>query len=232
MRYLEINLDPFIMLNRVAQQALSHPLHLLGYIEATGVAGLSFTYYPEVSEFINVPAMRAATRCRLNIRTNADLNSIQKAMQLKPDFITLVDLNHPLQAFDARSENARDLVETIQSAEDFNLILRLLPEVEQLKAAYRLKVDEVEIATNELAHQDTHQNFILYLDQLVHVIRVGQKNKLRVSIGGNLDARLTRAILQVVEVEFISIGRALLSQALVHGFGQALKEFVNLVENI
>jgi pyridoxine 5'-phosphate synthase PdxJ len=232
MRYLEINLDPFITLNRVAQQPLSHPLHLLGYVEATGVASLSFTYSPEVSEIVSVPAIRAATRCRLNIRANADLTSIQKAMQLKPDFITLVDLSHPLQVFDAQSKDARDLVETIQSAEDFNLILRLMPEVEQLKAAYRLKVDEVEVATNELAHQDTHQNFLLYLDQLVHVIRVGQKNKLRVSVGGNLDARLIRTILQVVEVEFISIGRALLSQALVHGFGQALKEFVNLTETI
>ncbi len=232
MRYLEVNLDPFITLNRVAHQALSHPLHLLGYIEATGVAGLSFTYYPEVGEIINVPAIRAATHCRLNIRANADFQSIQRTMQLKPDFITIVNVNAVSQVFDARDANARDLIETIQSAQDFNLILRLAPDINQLRAAYRLKVDEVEIATDDLALQDTHLNFTAALDQLVHVIRVGQKNRLRVSIGGNLDARIIRSILQLVEVEFISIGRALLAQALVRGFGNALQDFVTLTENI
>lgn len=229
MRYLEINLDAFILLNRCAQQALSHPLNLLGYIESTGVAGLSFTYFPDVATLINVPAIRAATRCRLNIRTPADLASIQKAMQLRPDCLTLIDPNTPYQTFDACQPSARNLVETIQSAQDFHLILRLTPEIEQLRAAYRLKIEEVEIATNELAAQDTLANFTFWINQLTHVIRVGQKNKLRISVGGNLNARLIRTILELVDVEFISLGRDLLAQALVNGFGPALKEYINLI---
>ncbi|HRU45764.1 MAG TPA: hypothetical protein P5078_01100, partial [Candidatus Marinimicrobia bacterium] len=59
MHYLEINLDPFIELGRIVDIPLGNPLNLLGFIEAVGVPGISFTNTPERKGMINITALRS-----------------------------------------------------------------------------------------------------------------------------------------------------------------------------
>lgn len=231
MRYLEINLDPFLELSRVADIPLCNPLNLLGFIEAVGVAGISYTNRPEYEGLVNITAMRSMSKCRLNIRTNSENQAIQRAMSVKPDFITLVNLAEDDFTVDPQDENVRNLVETVQSAEDFNLVLRLKPEVRALKAAYRLKVDEVELATNALAGQELQAAFTAELEKIILAVRLATRNHLRISIGGQLHKRLILALLEVLDVEFITIGRALLGQALITGLEPAIRELLTIIEN-
>jgi pyridoxine 5'-phosphate synthase PdxJ len=204
---------------------------LIGYIEASGAGGISFTCQPEYEGLINVSAIRAMSRCRLNVRADCDNHAIQRAMSVRPDFITLVNLTEADKTVDPYSETVRNLVETIQGAEDFNLILRLKPEVRDLKAAYRLRVDEVELATEALAAQELQPAYLAELQKITLAARLATKNHLRVSVGGQLHRRLILAILEVIDVEFISVGRALLGQSLIDGFEAAMREFLTIIEN-
>ena len=128
------------------------------------------------------------------------------------------------------SKDIKVLVNTILNSEDLGLALRIQPKIKLLKEAYQLGVDEVEIATNDLAKEKTHKGFLLVLEKITHTIRIATKNNLRVSIGGDLDRRIITALNEVVDVEFISVGNALLSQSLITGFESALKELMELVE--
>jgi len=231
MRYLEVNLDPFLALCQVAETPLCNPLNLLSFIEAAGVAGISYTNRPEYDGLFNFPVMRSMSKCRLNIRTNIENQALQRAMAAKPDFITLVNLAAPDATVDPHTEQVRDLVATVQSAEDFNLVLRLKPEVPALKAAYRLKVDEVELATNKLSGLETQAAYLVELEKIVLAVRLANRHNLRVSVGGLLHKRLILALLELVDVEFISLGRALLSQALIVGIEPALRELLAIIEN-
>lgn len=230
MRFLEINLDPFLALSQLADTPLCNPLNLLGFIEAAGVCGISYTNRPEYEGLINIPAMRTMSKCRLNIRANIESQAIQRAMSARPDFITLVNLAEPDFTVDPHSDPVRNFVETVQSAEDFNLILRLKPEVRDLKAAYHLKVDEVELATNALATQEVQTAYNAELQKIVLAVRLATRNHLRVSIGGLLHRRLILTLLELIDVEFIVVGRALFSQALIYGIEPAIRELLTIVE--
>ncbi|HPY00313.1 MAG TPA: pyridoxine 5'-phosphate synthase [Candidatus Marinimicrobia bacterium] len=231
MHYLEINLDPFIELGRIVDIPLGNPLNLLGFIEAVGVAGISFTNTPERKGMINIAAMRSMSRCRLNIRANIENQAIQRAMSAKPDSITLINLDESDLTVDPHSQIVHNLIETVQSAEDFNLILRLKPEIRGLKAAYRLKVDEVELATDPLVTQVLQVSYTDELNKIVAASRLAIRNHMRVSLGGRLQKRLILTLLELIDVEFISVGRALLGQALITGFDSALRELLEIVEN-
>jgi len=86
MRYLEINLDPFLALSQLIDAPLCNPLNLLGFIEAAGVCGISYTNRPEYEGLINIAAMRTMSKCRLNIRANIESQAIQRAMSARPEF--------------------------------------------------------------------------------------------------------------------------------------------------
>ncbi|HPC36021.1 MAG TPA: pyridoxine 5'-phosphate synthase [Candidatus Marinimicrobia bacterium] len=229
MRYLEINLDPFLTLGQIVDTPLCNPLNLLSFIEAVGVAGISFTNLPEREGLINIAAMRTMSRCRLNIRTNIENQALQRAMSVNPDFITLINLDESDLTVDPHSQIVHNLVETVQSAEDFNLILRLKPEIRDLKAAYRLKVDEVELATDSLAAQELQTSYLAELNKIVLASRLASHNHMRISLGGRLHKRLILTLLELIDVEFISVGRALLGQALITGLDMALRELLEIV---
>ncbi|RKY51170.1 MAG: hypothetical protein DRP89_09245 [Candidatus Neomarinimicrobiota bacterium] len=230
MSYLEINLDPFISLEELVHAPLTNPLNLLSYVESIGVSGVSFTYRENVNLVRDISTLRSMTGCRFNIRVPANIEIVQKILPIKPDMLTVIDPKSLDNTIEIHSKDIKVLVNTILNSEDLGLALRIQPKIKLLKEAYQLGVDEVEIATNDLAKEKTHKGFLLVLEKITHTIRIATKNNLRVSIGGDLDRRIITALNEVVDVEFISVGNALLSQSLITGFESALKELMELVE--
>lgn len=230
MPYLEVNLDPFISLEELVHAPLTNPLNLLSYVESIGVAGVSFTYRKNVNLVTDISTLRSMTGCRLNVRVPADAETIQKVLQIKPDMITIINPESADNTLEFHSKDIKVLVNTILDNQDLGLALRIQPKIKLLKEAYQLGVDEVEIATNELSKEETHKGFLVVLEKITHTIRIAIKNNLRVSIGGDLNQRIIAALNEVVDVEFLSVGKALLSQSLITGFESALRELMELVE--
>ena len=231
MLYLELNLDPFISLENVIQSPLTNPLNLISYVESIGVPGISFTYNITSQPFSEISTLRALTNSRLNIRVAADLQAVQKAILLKPDMITLIDPESETQTLELPSKSVTEILNIISKNNDLNFALRMEPNVKQLKEAYQAGANEVELSTNQLAFEKNHAGFYEVLESIIHNIRVAKKNNLRISLGGNLDRRLILALKEVADVEFVSVDYALLSQSLIRGFENALREFTQLVEN-
>jgi len=230
MAELEINFDPFISLRRQVRTPLTNPLHLVSFIEAAGVPGLSYTYHPEADDEDDLALLPSMTGSRINVRVFPDAESIEKVLSLKPDMITLIGKDGHEHALEMTSVNLKELLEPILAKEEFAVSVRVRPDVRELKLVYQLGVDEVEIATNHLAGISSHAGFVRQLSQLVHIIRVGQKNNLAISVGGNLDRRLITELLKVVDLDFISVDDALLSQALMLGFENALQNLIECME--
>ena len=231
MSYLEVNLDPFVSLKEMVNSPLTNPLNLLSYIESVGVGGISFTYRYDIDYINDLSDLRAMTGSRINIRIPADMNEIQRILPLKPDVITLVDLSTQDSTVQVPSQELKEISETLSENEDFALSLRIKPDLKQLKAAYQYGVDIVEIATNDLVIQDTHKGFLNILELIVHIARTAEKHGLRVAAAGQLNRRIVLALNEVCNVEFISIGRAILSQSLIIGFEAGLREIMDIVDN-
>jgi hypothetical protein len=66
----------------------------MGFIEAAGVAGISYTNQPEYENLINVTAIRSMSKCRLNNRTNIEIRRFAGHVG-PPGLYTLVNLSEP-----------------------------------------------------------------------------------------------------------------------------------------
>jgi len=229
MPYLEVNLDPFIELGRISGLALTNPVNLLSYIEAVGASGICLTYKPELDQLNNLDLLRALSSCRINLRVPTDMQILQKVILLHPDLVTIVDLDNDDTTVRIPSKQIKELVNAVLSVGGLGVALRLKPEVKQLKEAFQLGIDEVEVATNELVRHSRQIPFLECLEKITHAIHIGSRNNLRISAGGNLNRHLIRELVDVIDLEFISVGRALLSQSLIYGFENALHELTKIV---
>ncbi len=230
MAYLEVNLDPFISLENIVKSPLTNPLHLLSSIESIGVGGISFTYREELFSVKDTEIFRKMTDSRINIRVIPDVEPIRNALLLKPDMITIINPSNSYKTLEIPSQRIKELINMISGNHDIGLSLRLEPDIKQLKEAYQLGVDEVEVATNQLSTEKLHTDFFNTLQTITHCIKVGTKNNLRVSIGGDLNPRILHALKELIEVEFISIGNNILSQTLVMGFEQTIRNISQIIE--
>jgi len=230
MPYLEINFDPFITLAKVTNASISNPLNLLSLVETVGANGISFTYGPEIGQMNNLALLRSMSDCRINIRVPADMQILQKALLLRPDLITICDPESDDHTVEIPSKLIKELVNSVVTMNEVGVSLRLKPDVKQLKEAYQMGIDEVEIATNELARKDKQLLFLECLEKITHAVNLGNRNNLRISIGGQLNRRIIRAVNDVINVEFISVGRALLSQAFLWGFETAVREMIEMLD--
>lgn len=231
MPYPEVNLDPFISLKGLINTPLANPLNLLSYVETVGIAGVGFTYRQDIGYIGDLSSLRSMTSSRINIRIPADMAFVHKVLPLKPDVVTVVDDNSEHKTLNVPSDIIKEMVVSLRQNEVSGLALRIAPDIKQLKVAYQYGVDVVEIATNRLAKEGTRRGFLNALEEIVRIIRVAKKNGLRIVVAGELNRRLILELNAVVNVEFISVGRALLEQALMLGFDKALREFVDVVGN-
>ena len=230
MSYLEVNFDPFIALAKITNAPVSNPLNLISYVETVGAGGISFSYGPEIGQMNNLSLLRSMTGSRINVRVPADMQIVQKALLLRPDMITISDPDNDDGSVEIPSKLIKDLVASIVNMDDVGVALRLKPDVKQMKEAYQIGIDEVEIATNKLAEHEKRSPFLECLETITHAINIGSRNNLRVSVGGALDRRIINAVNEVINVEFISVGRALLAQAFIWGFEAAVKELVGNID--
>ncbi|MDD5765044.1 MAG: pyridoxine 5'-phosphate synthase [Candidatus Marinimicrobia bacterium] len=230
MPYLEVNLDSFISVESIVQTPLANPLNLLTYIESCGVMGISFTFQPELPFLKNISLVREMTGARLNIRSSVEASSVEGSLFLKPDVLTLIDWADPDRAICLPSKPIRDMLDAVSEPREFAVALRIHPHPKQLKEAYTLNVDEIEIATDPLTHQTNRLGYLSELDAISRTVRLANKKSVNVTCSGNLDERTITAIRDVANVEFFSVGKHLLSRALADGFGNALKEMIEHIE--
>jgi pyridoxine 5-phosphate synthase len=230
MPYFEANLDSFISLSKLSLTPLSNPVSLLSYIETIGVPGVSFTFEEGTNSIFDLPTFRSVTNSRINIRVKPAIDLITNVISLNPDMLTIIDISREDNTVDTSNKEVKLAVESALEHENVNVSIRIKPELKRLKEAYQLGVDEIEIATNNLADKDTYKEFQELLGHIAYTIRIAKKNDLRISVGGKLDYRIIKSLNEVSDVEFISVGKALLSQSLVIGFQNALREFMAIVE--
>ncbi|PIS28819.1 MAG: hypothetical protein COT43_05565 [Candidatus Marinimicrobia bacterium CG08_land_8_20_14_0_20_45_22] len=230
MSYLEVNLDPFISVESIIQTPLANPLNLLTYIESRGVTGIGVTFQPELPFLKNISLVREMTGARLNIRSSVEASGVEGSLFLKPDVLTLIDWANPDRAVRLPSKSVRDMLDAVSEPREFAVAIRIHPHPKQLKEAYILNIDEIEIATDPLTRQTNQLGYLAEMDAIARTIRLANKKGLNVTCSGNLDERTIAAIRDIANVEFFSVGKHLLSRALADGFGNALKEMIEYIE--
>lgn len=178
------------------------------------------------------------------VEFNIEGNPFSEAENDYPGFMNLVGDNIPNQCtlvpdkadqltsdhgWNLTEENLK-LQEIVDQLKNLGIRVSLFmdPDLDQISRAKSLGVDRVELFTGPYAHsvvEGTVENIIpTYQESLSHAISIG----LEVNAGHDLNLNNLKNFLNLGTIEEVSIGHALISDALVYGLENTIKMYKSL----
>ena len=154
------------------------------------------------------------------------------ALEIRPDAVTLVpELPETLASgagLDVQTQMGA-LGELVRALEDGKVpsSLRVAPDIEQVKSAHRVGVSGVQLHTARFAEGGPDRDD--ELQRLRDAARLARKLGLEVSVGGQLDARSLKPLLEIDEIDEFRIGYAVVARGLLVGLERAVRELRALV---
>lgn len=178
--------------------------------------------------------LREVVRTHLNLEMAATEAMVKIALDVKPDMVTLV----PEEPDEVTTEggldvlrNYQSLSETIPPLRGEGIVVSLFvdPDVNQIKAAAKLRADYVEIHTGLYAEAKDASEELTELEKIQEIAAVAAKLRFGVSAGHGLTYQNVRPIAEIKEVEELNIGHTIVSRAIMVGMEQAVREMISLI---
>nr|MBC8277536.1 pyridoxine 5'-phosphate synthase [FCB group bacterium] len=175
--------------------------------------------------------LRKTVQTHLNLEMAATKEMIEIAVKVKPDMSTLV----PEKRKELTTEGGLDVVsnmehiaEAVRTLQDNRIVVSLFidPELEQVKAAAKLKADFVELHTGTFADAEDEEIADLELDKIVSMAVAAKKFGLGVSAGHGLKYHNVRRVAQISYIEELNIGHTIIARAAMVGMEQAVRDMV------
>ncbi len=157
---------------------------------------------------------------------------LKVALEVRPDVVTLL----PEQPDDPAPTAGLDVVtrlgpltEMVRALEDGKTRSAFLvsPDIEQVKAAHRAGACGVQIWTGRFAEGGPDCND--ELRRIFDSVRLAEKLGLEIALGGALDYRNVRALVELEAVAEFRVGHAIGARALLVGMERAVAEMKELV---
>lgn len=157
---------------------------------------------------------------------------LKVALELRPDTAVLVAEREQAGA----GSGVLDIVsqlgvlgELVRALEDGHVrsVVLIQADVDQVKAAHRIGVGAVRFHTGRFAEGGPDQSS--ERAAIVDAARLARKLGLRVGLGGGLDGRSVRGLIDLDDVSELAVGHAIAARAMLLGMERAVREMRDLV---
>ena len=175
------------------------------------------------------------TRLILEMASNSEMIGI--ALDIKPDLVTLV----PEKREELTTEGGLDLIvhknavaETVGTLKNNGIPVSIFidPDPEQIKLAYRINADMVEIHTGIFCDATTSKKKEIAFSEIVDSAKLAHKLKLGVNAGHGLCCKTIKTFKGLHEIDEFSIGHSIISRAVLTGMERAVKEMLALIKEL
>jgi pyridoxine 5-phosphate synthase len=159
---------------------------------------------------------------------------VKIATEVIPDMVTLV----PERRDELTTEGGLDVISNFEYLEEAITILRannivvslfVDPDINQVKAAVRVKADYVELHTGNYTHADTLNRVADELERLRSIAVAANKLGLGVSAGHGLNYQNVREVAVIPQIEELNIGHSVIAKAVMVGMDRAVKDMLDLM---
>ena len=231
-----INIDHIATLRNARGSIEPDPIHAATVCESVGVDGI-VVHLREDRRHIkddDVRRLRESVRSKLDLEMGASEEIIGIALSVKPDLVTLVpEKRQELTTeggLDVLSQRER-LTDVIRRFHDRGIAVSLFvdPVAAQIETSKAIGADMVELHTGEYAEAvhpaDVHRTLsaVRTAAHFAHSLGLG------VNAGHGLNYTNVTPIADIMEIEEMSIGHAIIARALFAGLETAVKEMSLLV---
>lgn len=229
MPQLEFNLDGIAELQSTMRVPGINPVTAAGIAELAGVDALGIT---SLNGEIGIAEYLVSTcEIPLNWRLPINEKSIESLMAHPPGKVTFIDSSRENYCMDFR--NAPDMkgfFSQVKKGQQMVISVRIESDIKQLKNAYKLGIDQVEISSNTYCNATSPGEKYQELDAIAEVAQLAYKYDMGVTVSGGLSHRNLADVASLEMVDTLVINRGILGKALFIGLENALRDLMFLIK--
>jgi pyridoxine 5-phosphate synthase len=178
--------------------------------------------------------LREVVSTRLNMEMSINKDIVDVALKLKPEQATLVPENRQeitteggLDVISGYKE-IKKVVDDLKS-DDIIVSLFIDPDLDQVKASADIGADAIELHTGDYSNAVNIDEKGNCLKKLEKAVNAGRKKGLTVHAGHGLNYENVVPIAQIIGIEELNIGHAIISEAVFLGLDRAVKLMKELI---
>lgn len=233
---LGVNIDHIATIRQARRGVEPDPVAAAVIAELAGADGIT-VHLREDRRHIqerDVRLLRQTIRTRLNLEMAATPEMVAIALDVKPDYITLVPERREEITTEgglnvkAQCDRLGKFVHQLQGA-GIPVSLFVDAEPEQLQASARTGAKFVELHTGTYANTKTEEEHNRELELLTKGGELAISLGLRLNSGHGLTYWNTRPVAQIKGMEELNIGHSIISRAVLVGLDKAIREMKELI---
>lgn len=236
MARLSVNVDHVATLREARGGKLPDPVAAAIIAEMAGADGITIHLRGDRRHIKDrdLYILRNVVHTHLNLEMAATPQVLEKALEVVPDMVTLV----PERPGEKTTEGGLDLEanydlisETIGELQTKEILVSLFinPDIDSVKSSAKLRSDYVELNTTAYTEAETASKESEELDRLGQMAELAEKLGLGLNAGHGLNYKNIQRLLEIEQIEEVSIGHALVARAVLVGFYGAVEEMLELV---
>jgi pyridoxine 5-phosphate synthase len=231
-----VNIDHIATLRQARKGSEPDPVAAAVIAELAGADGI-IAHLREDRRHIqdrDLRRLRELVQTKLNLEMAATEEMQRIALDVKPDFATLVPEKREELTTEGGLETASrvDFIKSyVARLQQGGIIVSLFidPDEKQIAAARKAGADWVELHTGAYANARNEKDREREFQKIVEAAKLAASLGLRVGAGHGLNYVNTRRIARIPEVEELNIGHSIISRAALVGLERAVKEMRELI---
>ncbi|MFQ5870121.1 MAG: pyridoxine 5'-phosphate synthase [Candidatus Zixiibacteriota bacterium] len=236
MARLSVNVDHVATLREARGGKLPDPVAAAIIAEMAGADGITIHLRGDRRHIKDrdLYILRNVVHTHLNLEMAATPQVLEKALEVVPDMVTLV----PERPGEKTTEGGLDLEanydlisETIGELQTKEILVSLFinPDIDSVKSSAKLRSDYVELNTTAYTEAETASKESEELERLGQMAELAEKLGLGLNAGHGLNYKNIQRLLEIEQIEEVSIGHALVARAVLVGFYGAVEGMLELV---
>lgn len=233
---LGVNIDHIATLREARKSKLPDPIAAAVLAEMAGAHGI-VCHLREDRRHIkdkDLYLLKEIVKTHLNMEMAPTDEMVKIATEVVPDMVTLV----PERREEVTTEGGLDVISNFEYLQEAITILRannivvslfIDPDINQIKAAVRVKADYVELHTGNYSNAESLHRINDELERLRSMAVAANKLGLGVSAGHGLNYQNVREIASIPQIEELNIGHAIIARAAMTGLERAVKDMLELM---
>ena len=235
---LGVNIDHIATLRQARMTDEPDPVYAAAIAELAGADGITIHLRQDRRHIQerDLQLLRAFVKTKLNLEMAASMEMVKIALKHKPDICTLV----PESADEVTTTGGLDVlmygdkVEEVAGnlkAAGMDVSIFADPDIDQIKACYKIGIKAVEINTGEYAKNWNNSYAKLELDKIKKSVLFAQKVNLRILAGHGLTYQNVTPIAAIDGIEELNIGHTIISNSTFMGLEKAVRQMMELIRH-
>ncbi len=234
---LGINIDHVATLRNARGETHPNPIKAAKFVKKCGADSITIHLREDRRHINDIDAKKICSIKRLlvNLEISTNLNVVNTALKIKPNFICIVPENRK----EITTEGGLDLKKNKKKIRKIILMFKkkkirtslfVNPSIEDIKISKELGSDCIEIHTGRLANlikskKKYNQEFF----RIKKCSKLADNINLEVHAGHGLDYKTTEILSKIKQIKEFNIGHYIIGESIFYGFKTVIKNFKKIL---